>query len=72
MDNNIFNNGDIKMVIDEERGTVFGTWDEREEMLEKIKEIALKKESRKICYRIEELMQQIKQQEKDNGSINLS
>ena len=72
MDHNIFNNGDIKMIIDEERGTVFGTWDEREEMLEKIKEIVLKKESRKICYRIEELMQQIKQQEKDNGSINLS
>ena len=55
------------MIIDEEKGTIFGTWDEREEMLEKIKEIALKKEIRKICYRIEELMQQIKQQEKDNG-----
>ena len=72
MDHNLFNNGDIKMIIDEERGTIFGTLDEREEMLEKIKEIALKKERRKICYRIEELMQQIKQQEEDNGSTNLS
>tara|TARA_R100001163_G_C4935266_1_gene109427 strand:+ start:44 stop:226 length:183 start_codon:yes stop_codon:yes gene_type:complete len=60
------------MIIDEERGTIFGTLEEREEMLEKIKEIALKKESRKICYRIEELMQQIKQQEKDNAETNLS
>ena len=60
------------MIIDEEKGTIFGTWDEREEMLEKVKEIALKKEWRKICYRIEELMQQIKQQEKDNAKTNLS
>ena len=60
------------MIIDEEKGTIFGTWDEREEMLEKIKEIALKKEWRKICYRIDELMQQIKQQEKDNAKTNLS
>ena len=60
------------MIIDEERGTIFGTLEEREEMLEKIKEIALKKESRKICYRIEELMQQIKQQEKDNAETNLA
>ena len=66
VDHNIFNNGDIKMIIDEERGTVFGTLDEREQMLEKVKEIYLKKEIRKICYRIEELMQQIKQQEEDN------
>ena len=54
------------MIIDEEKGTIFGTLDEREEMLEKIKEIALKKEWRKICYRIDELMQQIKQQGEDN------
>ena len=60
------------MIIDEEKGTIFGTWEEREEMLEKIKEIALKKEWRKICYRIDELMQQIKQQEKDNAKTNLS
>jgi chaperonin cofactor prefoldin len=60
------------MIIDEEKGIVFGTLDEREEMLEKIKEIALKKEWRKICYRIDELMQQIKQQEKDNAKTNLS
>ena len=45
------------MIIDEEKGTIFGTWQEREEMLEKIKEIALKKEWRKICYRIDEMMQ---------------
>ena len=60
------------MIIDEEKGIIFGTLDEREEMLEKIKEIALKKEWRKICYRIDELMQQIKQQEKDNAKTNLS
>ena len=60
------------MIIDEEKGIVFGTLDEREKMLEKIKEIALKKEWRKICYRIDELMQQIKQQEKDNAKTNLS
>ena len=50
------------MIIDEERGTVFGTLDEREEMLKKIKEIAYKKKSAPIIARIEELMQQINKQ----------
>jgi len=66
MDHNIFNNGGIKMIVDEERGTVFGTLEEREEMLEKIKEIAYKKKSAPIIARIDEMMQQIKQQEQDN------
>ena len=67
MDHNIFNNGDINMVVDEERGTVFGTLEEREEMLEKIKEIAYKKKSAPIIARIDEMMRQINQQGKDNG-----
>ena len=60
------------MIIDEERGTIFGTLDEREEMLEKIKEIAYKKKSAPIIARIDEMMRQINEQEEDNGSINLS
>ena len=55
------------MIIDEERGTIFGTWEEREEMLEKIKEIAYKKKSAPIIARIDEMMRQINQQGKDNG-----
>ena len=66
MDHNIFNNGGIKMIVDEERGTVFGTLEEREEMLEKIKEIAYKKKSAPIIARIDEMMRQINQQGKDN------
>ena len=67
MDHNIFNNGGIKMIVDEERGTVFGTLEEREEMLEKIKEIAYKKKSAPIIARIDEMMRQINQQGNDNG-----
>jgi len=26
LDHNIFNNGGLRMIIDEEKGTVFGTW----------------------------------------------
>tara|TARA_R100001126_G_C4711499_1_gene94964 strand:- start:231 stop:398 length:168 start_codon:yes stop_codon:yes gene_type:complete len=55
------------MIIDEERGTIFGTWDEREEMLEKIKEIAHRKKNAPVIARIDELMRQINQQGKDNG-----
>tara|TARA_R100000995_G_scaffold80142_1_gene51713 strand:- start:1299 stop:1466 length:168 start_codon:yes stop_codon:yes gene_type:complete len=55
------------MIIDEEKGTIFGTWDEREEMLEKIKEIAYKKKSAPIIARIEELMRQINEQGRGNG-----
>ena len=54
------------MIIDEEKGTIFGTLEEREEMLEKIKEIAYKKKNAPIIARIDEMMQQIKQQEQDN------
>ena len=50
------------MIIDEKEGTVFGTWDEREEMFEKVKEIALRKKNAPIITRIDELMQQINQQ----------
>jgi hypothetical protein len=71
LDHNLFNNGGIKMIIDEEKGTIFGTWQEREEMLEKIKEIAYKKKSAPIIARIDEMMRQINEQEEDNGSINL-
>ena len=60
------------MIIDEKEGTIFGTLDEREEMLEKIKEIAYKKKSAPIIARIDEMMRQINEQEEDNGSINLS
>ena len=60
------------MIIDEKEGTIFGTWQEREEMLEKIKEIAYKKKSAPIIARIDEMMRQINEQEEDNGSINLS
>ena len=67
MDHNIFNNGDIKMIVDEKRGTIFGTLEEREEMLEKIKEIAYKKKNAPIIARIDEMMRQINQQGKDNG-----
>ena len=67
LDHNLLNNGGIKMIIDEERGTIFGTWEEREEMLEKIKEIAYKKKSAPIIARIDEMMRQINQQGKDNG-----
>ena len=67
LDHNLFNNGDINMVVDEERGTVFGTLEEREEMLEKIKEIAYKKKNAPIIARIDEMMRQINQQGKDNG-----
>tara|TARA_X000001388_G_C2221975_1_gene119633 strand:+ start:288 stop:455 length:168 start_codon:yes stop_codon:yes gene_type:complete len=55
------------MIIDEEKGTIFGTWEEREEMFEKIKEIANKKKSAPIIARIDELMRQINQQGRDNG-----
>ena len=55
------------MIIDEKRGTIFGTWDEREEMFEKIKEIALRKKNAPIIARIDEMMRQINQQGKDNG-----
>jgi hypothetical protein len=47
------------MIIDEEKGTVFGTWDEREKMLEKVKEISHKKKNAPIIARIDEMMQQI-------------
>jgi len=47
------------MIIDEEKGTVFGTWDEREKMLEKVKEIDHKKKNAPIIARIDEMMQQI-------------
>ena len=67
LDHNIFNNGGIKMIIDEERGTVFGTLEEREEMLKKIKEIAYKKKNAPIIARIDEMMRQINQQGNDNG-----
>ena len=67
MDHNLFNYGGVKMIIDEERGTVFGTLDEREEMLEKIKEIAYKKKNAPIIARVDEMMRQINQQGKDNG-----
>ena len=67
MDHNLFNYGGVKMIIDEERGTVFGTLDEREEMLEKIKEIAHRKKNAPIIARIDEMMRQINQQGKDNG-----
>jgi len=50
------------MTIDEEKVIIFGTWDEREEMLEKIKEIAYRKKNAPIIARIDELMQQINQQ----------
>jgi len=62
LDHNLFNNGGIKMIIDEEKGTVFGTWDERDKMLEKVKEISLRKKNAPIIARIDELMQQINQQ----------
>lgn len=52
------------MVIDEEKGIIFGTWEEREEMFEKIKEIAHKKKIAPIITRIDEMMRQINQQEK--------
>ena len=55
------------MIIDEEKGTIFGTWDKREEMLEKIKEIAHRKKNAPVITRIDELMRQINQQGKDNG-----
>ena len=67
VDHNLFNYGGVKMIIDEERGTVFGTLDEREEMLEKIKEIAYKKKNAPIIARVDEMMRQINQQGKDNG-----
>ena len=67
VDHNLFNYGGVKMIIDEERGTVFGTLDEREEMLEKIKEIAHRKKNAPIIARIDEMMRQINQQGKDNG-----
>tara|TARA_R110002167_G_scaffold288697_1_gene493744 strand:+ start:183 stop:347 length:165 start_codon:yes stop_codon:yes gene_type:complete len=47
------------MIIDEKKGTVFGTWDEREKMLEKVKEIAHRKKNAPIIARIDEMMQQI-------------
>ena len=47
------------MIIDEERGTIFRTLDEREEILEKIKEIAHKKKNAPIIARIDEMMRQI-------------
>ena len=50
------------MIIDEEKGTIFGTWEEREEMLEKIKEIAFKKKNAPIIARIDEMMRQIDEQ----------
>ena len=56
-----------KMIIDEEKGTIFGTWEEREEMLEKIKEIAHRKKNAPIIVRIDEMMRQINQQGNDNG-----
>jgi len=55
------------MIIDEEKETIFGTWDEREEMLEKIKEIAHRKKNAPVIARIDELMRQINQQGNDNG-----
>ena len=55
------------MIIDEEKGTIFGTLDEREEMLEKIKEITYKKKNAPIIARIDEMMRQINQQGNDNG-----
>jgi hypothetical protein len=50
------------MIIDEEKGTIFGTLDEREEMLEKIKELAYRKKNAPVIARIDELMRQINQQ----------
>ena len=50
------------MIIDEEKGIIFGTWDEREEMLEKIKEIAHRKKNAPVIARIDEMMRQINQQ----------
>ena len=50
------------MIIDEKEGVVFGTLDEREEMFEKIKEIAYRKKNAPIIARIDELMRQINQQ----------
>ena len=47
------------MIIDEERGTIFGTLDERDKMFEKIKEIAHKKKNAPIIARIDEMMRQI-------------
>jgi len=47
------------MIIDEESGTVFGTWDERDKMLEKVKEISLRKKNAPIIARIDEMMRQI-------------
>ena len=55
------------MIIDEEKGIIFGTLDEREEMLEKIKEIAHRKKNAPIITRIDEMMRQINQQGNDNG-----
>ena len=60
------------MIIDEEKGTIFGTWEEREEMVEKIKEIAFKKKNAPIISRIEEQMKQINEQGRSNGKTNLS
>ena len=62
LDHNLFNNGSVKMIIDEEKGIIFGTLDEREEMLKKIKEIANKKKNAPIIARIDEMMRQINQQ----------
>ena len=50
------------MIIDEEKGIIFGTWNEREEMFEKIKEIANKKKNAPVIARIDEMMRQINQQ----------
>jgi len=50
------------MIIDEKKGTVFGTWDERDKMLEEIKRISHRKKNAPIIARIDELMQQINQQ----------
>jgi hypothetical protein len=55
------------MIIDEEKGIIFGTLDEREEMLEKIKEIALRKKNAPIIARIDEMMRQINEQGRGNG-----
>ena len=55
------------MIIDEEKGTIFGTWEEREEMLKKVKEIAFKKKNAPVIARIDEMMRQINQQGNDNG-----
>tara|TARA_R100001440_G_scaffold44232_1_gene63997 strand:- start:843 stop:1004 length:162 start_codon:yes stop_codon:yes gene_type:complete len=50
------------MNINEKEGVIFGTWDEREEMLKKMKELVYRKKNAQIIARIEELMQQINQQ----------